>query len=86
MVLPPPPHAAAARVGAAAPTPAPAPAPAPARLDPRRGKTYSCLEKANKGLNFSEMELYALIHELKQQLADQRRGLVRNEDEQPSCE
>jgi hypothetical protein len=38
-----------------------------ARLDPRRGKSYSGLEKANRRMNFSAMEIYGLIHVLKQQ-------------------
>ncbi len=38
----------------------------PAR-DPRRGKSYSGLEKANRRMNFSTKVLYALIHDLKQQ-------------------
>ena len=39
-----------------------------ARQDPRRGKSYSGLEKRNRRTNFSAKELYALIHNLKQHL------------------
>ena len=35
-------------------------------LDPRRGKSYRGLEKANRRMNFSAMEIYGLIHVLKQ--------------------
>ena len=35
-------------------------------LDPRRGKSFCGLEKANRRMNFSAMEIYGLIHVLKQ--------------------
>jgi hypothetical protein len=33
----------------------------------RRSKSHSGLEKATRDMNFSAMELYTLIHDLKQQ-------------------
>jgi hypothetical protein len=41
---------------------------AAAAFYPRKGKSHSGLEKATRDMNFSAMELYTLIHDLKQQL------------------
>jgi hypothetical protein len=44
-----------------------------ARLDPHREKSHSGLAKAIRGMNFSAVELNALIHDSKQQLWQIRR-------------